>query len=306
MVNALANLKNQWDKDIAPTLYAQDISKQLMPINPQLSNQGLGVLSIDSLKYVARGSASINYDIQQDIEDTVNIDLANLKIPVQQDDTKIRRRDWEAYVKQGIPISSDLAQDMAANIAVQRTTLVVDGWKPDGTNYDINGMYQVANNTVAGADFDTFGNAYKTVAACLKELKTDKIYSPGYNLVLAGLNYAELMGSISTNGVSEAQMVLDLLNRDAPPGTQPGRIFEGTDLAAGTGMVAPIAAQANLRYFDLIETQEPVNHLWFEDGNEVSGDIKARQIGAMVPRFKHLVGGKDNCVCTISSGLDSS
>lgn len=306
MVNALANLKNQWDKDIVPTLYAQDISKQLMPVNPALSNKGLGVLSIDTLKYVARGSAATNFDIQQDIEDAVDISSAALKIPVQQDDVKIKRRDWEAYVLNGIPISSDLAQDMAANIAVQRTALVVNGWKPDGTNYDILGMYQVANNTVAGADFDTFGNAYKTVAACLKELKADKIYSPGYNLVLAGLNYAELMGSISSTGVSEAKMVLDLLNSDAPPGTQPGRIFEGTDLAAGTGMVAPIAAQANLRYFDLIETQEPINHLWFEDGNEVSGDIKARQVGAMVPRFKHLNSqGKDPCICTITS-LDSS
>lgn len=306
MANTLANLKNQWDKDIVPTLYAQDISRQLMPINPALSNKGLGVLNIDALKYVARGDAIINYDIQQDIEDTVDLSGTTWKIPVQQDDVKIKRRDWDAYALQGIPIESDLALDMTANIAVQRTTLVVDGWKPDGTNYAVKGMYQVANNTVSGLDFDTFGNAYKTIAACIKELKTDKIYSQGYNVTLSGLNYAELEGSVTSNGVSEMDLVLNLINRDAPPGTQPGRVFNGVDLAAGTGMVSPIASQANLRYFDIVETQEPIHHMWYEDGNEQSGDIKVRQVGAMVPRFKHLDSqGKDNCICTFT-GLDSS
>ena len=306
MVNALANLQNQWDKDIVPTLYSQEIWRRLMPVNPTLSNKGIGVLNIKTLKYVARGNAVINMDIQQDIADTADISSANLNIPVQQDDCIIKNRDWQAYQLQNIPIGSDLAMDMAANIAVQRNALVAMGWKPDGTNYDIKGMYQVADNTVSGLDFDTFGNAYKTFAAAIKELKKDNIYSQGYNAIVSSLNYGELEGSVTSTGVDEMSLVLKLLNRDAPPGTMPGAVFECSDLADGTAMVAPVASQANLRYFDVIETQEPFNHMWFKDGNQDSGDIMVRQLGAMVPRFKHLNSqGKDPCICTIT-GLDSS
>lgn len=306
MVNALANLQNQWDNEIVPTLYAQETWRRLMPVNPKLSNKGIGVLNIKTLKHVARANAVINMDIQQDIADTVDIQADTLNIPVQQDDTIIKNRDWQAYKIQNLPIESDLAMDMAANIATQRNGLVSMGWKPDGTNFDIKGMYQVADNTVSGLDFDTFGNAYKTFAAAIKELKVDKIYSQGYNAVVSSLNYAELEGSVTSTGVDEMSLVLKLLNRDAPQGSMPGAVIECSDLAAGTAMVAPVASQANLRYFDVIETQEPYHHMWFKDGNEDSGDIMVRQLGAMVPRFKHLNSqGKDPCVCTIT-GLDSS
>jgi hypothetical protein len=306
MPNTLAELGKQWDDDIVPVLRANSIGKMLMPVNTELSGKGLGVLTVETMKYVARSAAAINYDIQQDIEDSVDITSSPLHIPVQQDDVKIKRRDWEAYLEKGVPIENDLALDMAANIAAQQSTLIADGWKPDGTNYAVKGMYQVANNSVTGSDFDTYGNALATVAAAISELKQDAIYSPGYNLVLSSLNYAELEASYSTAGISEYEQVLKMLNRDAAPGAMPGRVFEGTDLAAGTGMIAPIATQENRRFFDIIETQEPKHHLWFKDGNEESGDIMVRQVGAMIPRFKHLdSSGKDNCVCTIT-GLDAS
>lgn len=305
MANALADLGKQWDESIVPTLQANSIGKMLMPMNIELSGKGLGALSIDTFNYVARGNAQINYNIQQDIEDKVDITRDNLKIPVLQDDVVIPRRDWDAFALRGIPLEDDIANDMAANVAKQQTTLIVDGWKPDGTNYSIKGMYQVANNSVTGSDFDTFGNALKTIAECITKLKEDGVYSAGYNLSLASLNFSELLGSYSASGISEFDLVLRMLNADA--GNQmPGRIFECTDLAAGTGMVAPVASQENRRYFDIVEPQEPTFSLWFADGNEESGDVKTRLLGSMVPRFKHLNSeGKDNCVCKIT-GLDSS
>lgn len=305
MANALATLGKQWDDEIIPTLKANSIGKMLIPINTELSGKGIGALSIDTFNYVARGSAQINYNIQQNIEDKVDITTGNLKIPLLQDDVLIPRRDWDAYELKGIPLEADIANDMAANVAVQQTALIVDGWKPDGTNYSINGMYNVANNSVTGSDFDTFGNALKTTAEAIAALKTDSIYSAGYNLSLSSLNFAELMGSYSSSGVSEYELVIKMLNTDTG-GQAAGRVFEATDLAAGTGMVSPVASQENRRYFDLVEPLEPTHNLWYADGNVDNGDIKARLLGAMVPRFKHLnSSGKDNCICKIT-GLDSS
>ena len=304
MANALAELGKQWDDVIVPVLQTNAIGKMLMPINTDLSGKGLGALSIDTFNYVARGSAQISYNIQQNIEDRVDITVGDLKIPVLQDDVVIPRRDWDAYALRGVPLEDDIANDMAAKVATQMTSLVVMGWKPDGTNYTIKGMYQVADNTVAGSDFDTFGNALKTVAAAISKLKEDGIYSAGYNLGLSSLNYAELLGSYSSAGVSEYEAVLNMLNADATG--QIGRVFDCGDLAAGTGMVAPVASQENRRYFDIVEPQEPTFSLWYADGNTESGDVKTRLLGAAVPRFKHLdSSGKDDCVCTIT-GLDSS
>jgi hypothetical protein len=290
---------------IVPVLQANSVGKMIMPVNPDLSKKGLGVLSVESFNYVARADAAIDYDIQQNIGDPIDVTGTITKIPVQQDDAVIRRRNWDAYIQRGIAIQNDLALDMAQNIALQQTKLIVDGWAPNGTTYTIKGCYQVADNTFGGADSGTFGNILKATAGAIAKLKEDKIYSMGYNLCLAPFNSGELDASIQY-GVSEYQLILDVLNKGFPRGSGPGQIIECVDLAAGTGFVAPVATPANTRFFDIVETQVPTNELWYEGGNESSGDINVRQVGAMVPRFKHLnSSGVDPCVCTIT-GLGSS
>jgi hypothetical protein len=276
----------------------------LMPVNPALSGKGLGVLSVETFNYVARSAAVTDYDINQDIPDAVDITGAVTRIPVQQDDVVIKRRNWDAYIQKGVPIQNDLAQDMAVSIALQQSSVIVDGWKPNGSTYTIKGMYQVAGNTYGGADSGTFGNVLKNVNQGIGLLKADNVYSRGYDLVLATFNMAELEASIQY-GVKETTLILDSLNRGLPPGQQPGQIYESPDLAAGTGFVKPVGSQENIRYFDIVETQIPVNQLWWDNGNEDSGDVRVRQIGALVPRFKHLVAGVDNCICTIT-GMGSS
>lgn len=305
MTNALALIGRQFDTAIIPTLQANSVGKMLMPVNPELSGKGLGVLSVETFNYVARAEAAIDYDIQQNIGDPVDITGAITKIPVQQDDAVIKRRNWDAYVQRGVPIQNDLAQDMATNISLQQTKLIVDGWAPNGSTYTIKGMYQVAGNTYAGADSGTFGNVLKNVAQAIVKLKDDKVISRGYNFGIASFNAGELDASIQY-GVSEYQLIMDLLNKGFPKGTGPGQIIECTDLTAGTGFVAPVATPENIRFFDLVETQIPVNQLWYEGGNEESGDVNVRQIGALVPRFKHLASDiTDPCVCTVT-GMGSS
>lgn len=305
MVNELATLGRQFDQAIVPTLQANSIAKMLMPVNPAFNGMGLGVLSIETMNYVARASAVTEYDIQQEIGDPVDITGDLIKIPVQQDDAVIKRRNWDAYVQKGVPIQNDLAQDMAVNVAIDQNKLIVDGWAPNGSDYLIKGMFQVAKNTHSGADSGTFGNMLKNVAGALATLKTEKVYSRGYNLVLAPFNAGELDASIQY-GVSEYQLVLDLLNKGFPKGTGPGQIIESEDLTAGYGFVSPVATPENLRFFDIAEPQIPVNQVWYQDGNIDSGDIKVRQIGAMVPRFKHLTAtATDPCICAIS-GMGSS
>ena len=304
--NALATLGRVFDTSIVPTLQANSIGKMLMPVNPDLSKKGLGVLSVETLNYVARASAVTDYEINQGLGDAVDITGKITKIPIQQDDAIIKRRNWDAYIQRGVPITADLANDMAVNIALQQNKLIVDGWAPNGTTYLIKGMFQVAKNTFSGSDSGTYGNMLKNAAGALGVLKgTEKVYSKGYNLVLPTFNMGELDAQIQY-GVSESSLILELLNRGFPKGTGPGQIIESTDLTSGYGYVAPVATPENQRFCDLVETQIPTNQLWYDNGNEESGDVHVRQIGALVPRFKHLTAAAtDPCVCAIS-GMGSS
>lgn len=298
MANALKDLGKSWDKDIVAVLAEQTIGRKLIPKNAALSGKGVGMTSVETRAYTARSGAIINYDIVEDIEDAVDITSKTLKIPVQQDDARIKRRDWEAYKLAGVPIDNDIAIDMAANVAAKEDALIIDGWKPDGTNYALKGMYKVANNTFGGASFGTVGNALAAVANAISLLRADKIYSVGWNLVLNPVQYGELEASYSTTLGLEYDAVLKMLNRNAPG--NPGRVYESSNITAGTGMVAPVATPANKRFFDLVVAQEPKHDVWYETSEE-TGPIRARLVGALVPRFKHLDGSDlDNCICTLT------
>lgn len=296
MVNTLNHLGKVWDKAIQPVLREQSIGRKLIPLNTTLSGKGIGMTSVSSIKYNATSGAVINYNIQNNIEETVDTTTDTINIPVQQDDRTIDRRAWESFKLYGTPIDSDMSLDMAANIAAAEDEVIINGWKPDGTNYEILGMYQVANNTYAGSDFATYGNALNAVGNAIGELKEDFISSMAWNLTLNTKQYAELTVSNSPMGVSEYEQVIARLNLEGAG----GQIFASSQIEDGYGMVSPVATSSNIRFFDLIEAQAPKHELWMLEPKN-TGPIKSRLLGAVVPRFKHPdASSKDNCICTVT------
>lgn len=300
MVNALAQIGKYWDVEVAEVIRAQTIGRKLIPVNTKLSYKGLGMTEVATNAYTARTAAVIDYDIVEDnlAADTIDVTGKTLKVPVQQDDCKIKRRAYESFKLRGTPIEADRAADMASNVVDQEDALIINGWAPDGTNYELNGMFKVANNTATGADFDTYGNALASVSAGLAELWTDNIHSAGYNLLLHPTEYGKLIGSYSSAGIWEYTQVLEQLNANAP--AKPGMIYQTTNITATTGLIAPIASQANKRFFDLVIAQRPTNEVWTE-GAPQTGSVLARLVGALVPRFKHVdSSGLDDCICTLT------
>jgi hypothetical protein len=302
MANTLATLTQQFDKDIVTPLQAYSMGKKLIPLNPKFSGQGIGVINIKTARYIARADAVTNYDLQDTIGDTVDLNGFELFIPIQQDEIKIKRRDWEAYAYAGVPIESDIATDMSQKIATEQSKVILDGWKPKKNgDYVIKGMLQVAKETVELSDYSSFGKALKDVNSSITKLKQNFIYSAdGYNVTYS-TNLMDEVGANYDTGRLETELILTSLNRGVT-GT-PGQIFEGPTLPDDTALVSPVASQGNKTYFDIIETQQPKNNLWFADGNADSGDVKGRQYGALVPRFKHLNTATmlDPCVVKIAA-----
>ena len=295
MANTIAEIGRQWDKDILPVLMANSVGRMLIPKNMKLSGKGIGNTSVQSYGYKGTAAAITDYNLRGDIADTFDVGESSIKIPIQQDMITIPRRSFEAMAQAGYAVDSDMALDMAKKVTIELDSTIIQGWKPDGTNYEIKGFYQIAGNSHAGYDLGTYGNLIKTIALGIQYLKEDKIYSPAYNFVMSPTQYYQAVVSESTAGLEEYAKALKLLNLGAG-GAQPGQILMSEDLAAGTGFMAPIATEANRQYFDLIEAQQPKFTSYFKDGNTETGDINLQLIGAAVPRFKHISSGVDPCV----------
>lgn len=302
MANSIAEIGRQWDRDIVPVLQSESIGRSLIPKNMKLSGKGIGNTSVKTFGYKGTAAAITDYNIRGDIADTLDVGDSQILIPIQQDMITIPRRSYEAMAEGGYAVDSDMALDMAKKVSLELDTTFIQGWKPDGTNYEVKGLYQVAGNSHAGYDLGTYGNLIKTVAKGLQLLQEDKIYAPAYNLVIAADQYFETVVSESTAGIEEYTKALKLLNLRAG-GSQPGQILMSTDLASGTGFMCPIATQATMQYFDYVEAQQPKFSSFFSNGDTESGDINMRLMGAAVPRFKHLDSSSltDPCVCKFTT-----
>lgn len=298
MTNALADIGKKLDEDIVPILRGESVLRKLIPLNTKLSGKGIGMTSIDTFNYTATGGASTDYMIQEKQADTMDITQDTLKIPVQQQEITVDARTWAAMQMGGSDVEAASIQEMTSNIVAEQDINGIAGWKPNGATVEIDGMFSVAGNTYGGASFGTYGNAVKAVTNAKKLLKADKVYSSAYNLSLHGDQLAELEGSQSTAGIDEWERVLRILNNGSKTGA--GEILQSDDLTAGNGMVTPIASQENLRFFDLIEAQSPMNRL-FVIGDDETSPIHIRQVAALTQRFKHLDSSdNDVCVCTLT------
>lgn len=294
----LSEFKKIWDNEVDQLLTNPYVAKMAMPLNTEQSGKGIGQDTYNGLAYTAGYGGRTSFQLEFDPE-SVNVTSKSWNVPIQFSSRVMTRKDFESFKLKGIPISTDIARMMLDEVLEQQNQTILQGWKPDGNNYAVLGMYNVANNSDACSSFATPGGAIATVSKLIGMLQTDKIFSDdGYNLFLNPAENAKLLASYYSNsGLRERPLVLDLLNEGVTGGGQPGQIISTTAMTAGTCMVAPVASQRNRKFFELIEPQTPYNNLWYVDGNSLDGDIKCRQVASLFPTFKKLdSSNKTDCI----------
>jgi len=288
---ALSDIELNWNGKVSEVLFNPYVAKLAMPLNPEQSGQGIGMNKYKGLAWAAGYGGRTDVKLKFDKE-TPHVASIDYTVPKQMSSREIDRGDWESYMARGIDATNGIAVQMLGEIQDQQNWTTIQGWAPDGTNYVTLGMYQVANNSDAGSDFSTPGGALATVGKLIGMLQIDKIFSDdGYNLFVNPANKQELAASYYANsGVREWGQVLDSLNEqtDNYGGVKPGRIISTPCITAGTCMVAPVASEINRKYFELIEAQAVYNNIWYIDGNEKDGDIRARQVASLFPTFPGL------------------
>ena len=235
----------QIKKDVIMSARTANICRKLIPVRAVPGGIGTQQWSYNKMSEVSE--AQISWAVNIDNEDMIALTPTNAPIPVLHKEFRIGARDIKSAQNGGYPISTQTAASAAYRVTNLENTLVMDGYKADGTNYDIKGLYQSAGNTEATADdFGTAGKALDKIGKAIALMQADEIYGP-YNLVLNHTQYAELAVSILGSGAGQAEMPLveRLLGG--------GQIFSTSFQTAGTGM---FMSTPNPMFFELVVPQD--------------------------------------------------
>lgn len=290
MVNTLATISKYFDKELIRPLQQRFIGRKLLPKNNELSGKGIGMESVDVWTLAQMAAATTSLGLPTGYGDTADVTSDTLNLPILAEPFVLPRRMYESYKMKGIGIDSDLSILAAYQVQLAEEALILDGWKPDGTNYVINGLYQAAGNAEATADdFGTYGNATEKVTLAKSQLEADSVYGP-YNLVLNQVQYNQLLASESTTGNPEWDRVMSVLNDG---GSGPAQIFSSPVQTAATGMMLAVPDKT---YFDLVIPQEYKNQL---NEDPKLGDLSplyGMVYESIAPRIKHT-----NAICTLTN-----
>jgi uncharacterized linocin/CFP29 family protein len=259
-------------------------AREYLPVKA-LNDIGVQVYSYD--EYTDMGDAQLTWTFRQS-DDMVNITRSNQNIPLLSKSWRINERDLASSRRYGTPLDTANAESAAYRVAELENEFIVQGFSADGTNYDIDGLYQGAGNDYSTTkDFGTAGNAIDAVQGAIDLIEADGIRARRYNLVCARTQYGELRSSITGSGagVSEFEFVKDLIG---------GEIYKDHDLTAGTAMLLP--AREEIRpYVELVVAKdfttvtEPIK---LKDG----GGLWGMCYEALVPVIRD-----SNAICKLSA-----
>lgn len=291
---ALKSAAKYITKELIMPLQQITVARRLMTRNPEIT--GRGVFNFDKNVLTGLKDAVISYDLPKpdDNRDAVKVKKSTVDIPVISEPFEIPRGDFEAWKNKGVKIDTAASQDAMARVVEREDDLVINGWSPDGTTYEVEGFNNLTgrNQVTTDLDFGTYGNATKAVGAALELFDDSKVRAQGWYLILNRTQARELRTSRSAQGVKELTDVIELLNNDKATG--PGQIFSSADQAAGTGAMIPI--DTGRRYMELVIPQDIWTVLGLDSRAEDISPVYGTVLEVVYPHFK-----KPEAVCTLNS-----
>jgi uncharacterized linocin/CFP29 family protein len=214
--------------------------------------------------------------------DILNFARSTVGIPNLHKEFEINKLDVASSKMTGVPVNTTTAESAAYKVAYLEDALLLMGYSADGTNYEINGLYKVANNTKAGADWATATNIPITVNGAISELMTDNILPP-YNMVLPAEQYAYTLAFVSGTAVSYLQWIKEIIQ---------GEVYMSPVLATGTGMMSKTNPEGMFEYVVAEDLSTETETLSIKEGNNLFGRVYVRGLPVVYD---------SNAICTMTS-----
>lgn len=278
MTNALATYSKEVDDKLVSPLRQVLKGRKLVKVTEE---KGFGITSVDWGKITEISEGLMSYGFIDGNEDVIDATITNSKVPVYWKDYRVNRRSFESWRTRSIDIDAASAIAAGYRAAKVEDTAIIMGIKRDGTNYDINGLYQGAGNDMSTSlDFGTFGNPTKAISAAYQLMDDDgvPVDSLSWNLTLPSVQYQQLLASRATTGAREMPDVLDMLNG--------GEVFSAsTILTAGTGLITPTEAVGE-PYVDFYLTSDFKTEHGVDSKHPDTGDLNGRVYSAGILRIK--------------------
>jgi uncharacterized linocin/CFP29 family protein len=248
-------------------------------------------------KITDMGDALITYDIPDETasRDSIASSPESMRLAVISKRWEVPYSKWQAFKNLNIDLPTKTMESAIRVIGKKERNVLLQSWKPDGSNARINGLYAVAGNSyTSAADFATVGKAVEAIGGALDLMRADEITGVNFNLTLNSTQFTQLTTSTYTNGDLEWDRVMKLLNMDGGPGAPAGTIRWSPEITAGTGLISPVDPTG--MYMELIIGQPTRNIIGFVSEIE--------EISPMIGTTYEILGPRvifPNAICTLTT-----
>ncbi|MFA6335490.1 MAG: encapsulin [Bacteroidales bacterium] len=222
--------------------------------------------------------------------DNIRIDNTELDLVFHWKEYQIPRQDWQVFQAGGINLNAIGAISASYMTALYEDNTLINGWNPslDAATYRVNGLTASSGTSFSGADFATFGNAMTTVANGWTAFDAARVQGCNMNLLLSPFNFNKLQKSISSVGLRELPMVLEMLNPypNMPKGTvlkAPTNQDATPVLTKGTCIMAPVDPIG--RFFDLVIGANYINDVFVNGPSQMLSPMGGVVYTTFAPRF---------------------
>ena len=232
--------------------------------------------------------------------DQIRIDSSELDLLLHWKQYEIPRQDWDVFKGIGVNLNAVAAISAAYMTGLLEDTSLLAGFKEADSTYTLEGMLNLTGkNTASGKDFGTYGYAISTVSNGWTAFDTERILGCNMNLVLSPVQYEQLQASISTIGIREYPVVLEMLNQY--PGMPKGAIFKSPVDQSGAPLVTDSYAimcpvDPVGRFMDLVVGANYVNDVFLNGPSQMFSPMAGMVVTSFVPRFTY-----PKAVCVLSS-----
>lgn len=296
---ALQRAAEQAAQELVKPLQNTLVARRLASINPSMKGEGLTVLDVTHVSDMSGAFIQYNLPSDSDHADSIYTKRELIQVPVLWKQFKVKKADVLAWANRQIAageenrLESVAAQAASYTVAEQEEQLLLNGWKPDGTNYAVKGFTQIAGNTISGGSISTVGTMFDYVAQAIGAIEEDNVHGENgsYNLTIPTAIRSTLLGKRYTNGAREMDEIKSLIGSR-------GDIIASPYLPSGTAVVTPVdTARQHFEYLN------PVDYsVEFAAPKYSFSDIEGTVYELMVPHWKRLnASNLCNAVCTITS-----
>jgi uncharacterized linocin/CFP29 family protein len=279
---SLQRASRMLDEAMVEPLRRKLIGRKLVAENK--SKRGTGKYAIDIDTITETSPAHITYALDEigKSSDMIEVTTARKQIPIPHKSFKVPRQSYLAFKSEGKAIDTAAAVSAAYVVGQKEDAMIINGWAPDGTNYEVEGFFEAAGTAATGATWATAGNCIKSVQTGIAALEDLGVSGP-YHLLLHKDQAKELRGNVITGSGREIKQVLEMMNND-DPNMHEGKVWQCYDMTADYAILIPVDPARV--YFELVNPVLIHTELGVDSKKPESSAIYGHVWEVMVPIIK--------------------